>query len=371
MINQYLLGHKAEVTDGEKIWYIAELSGFLMEVNILSKELKAIWKIPCAATECSYRLLFYYDHKIYIFPYYQKTIYIYDLHTMDYEQIEIKKNPELMGCIKRDKFLYVFGSKPEILKFNMENHTVMYIDMRSKICNWKEIFSDWFWTNAFTLNEFICIPVANTNIIILIDQNDNISSLCLGKKQEKWILVNIQADSERYHAIYCRGEKDNVRTYIAEFDLKGKLIWENSIEEKYSYKIYPFLKAVWVREKWICLPFGRAEVVIRDKEHEEILYKAKNGIDFLSDVMQGLFFCSVQVNSNMICGIDQSNGSLLSIALDEWKVDYSELKQEERLWELLEKSYQDAVSSKTVINEMKSFYDLKSYINFVCNIEDN
>ena len=59
MINQYLLGHKNEVTDGKKIWYVAELSGFVMEVDLFSKELKCLWKIPNSAGLCSYLSLFY------------------------------------------------------------------------------------------------------------------------------------------------------------------------------------------------------------------------------------------------------------------------------------------------------------------------
>ena len=45
MINQYLLSHSGEVTDGEKIWYVAQLCGLIMEINLFSKELRCIWKI--------------------------------------------------------------------------------------------------------------------------------------------------------------------------------------------------------------------------------------------------------------------------------------------------------------------------------------
>ena len=92
MINQYLLSHSREVTDGEKIWYVAQLCGLIMEINLFSKELRCIWKIPNSPHACDYRSsLFYWDHKLYIFPYNQGGMYIYDLFTSKYEEIKVKK----------------------------------------------------------------------------------------------------------------------------------------------------------------------------------------------------------------------------------------------------------------------------------------
>lgn len=366
MISQYWLRHDAEVTDGKRIWYIAELSGFLMEVNLHFKELKIIWKIPNSVKSCSYRVLFYYNQKIYIFPYYQRTIYIYDLNTAEYEKIDVKKSLELMGIIKRDCFLYGFGNKSKILKFNLVDNTVVYIDMQEKLCDLEGIPLNWFWTKACIWNKCIYIPVSHSNILIALDQYDNVSSVSLGDKLEDWIMENIIVDNGQYHVIYCKEEKNNLSTYVSEYSLNGKLLRESKIEEKYSYQMYPFVDAIWTGNNWICLPYGRNKILLRGDIDEKILFEIDNGTDFLSDIVQGLFHCSVRVNNNLICSINQSTGSFICITLNDLSVNNSYLKLEENFPCLLEKSYQDAIRFHSAIEEMKNFYDLKSYINYIC-----
>lgn len=366
MINQNLLGHKIEVTDGERIWYIAELSGFLMEVDLCSKDLKCIWKIPNSVNACSYRTLFYCDNKLYIFPYYQKMMYVFDLETTEYRQIEVKVNPELMGCVKRDRFLYAYGSKSEIIKFNLEDNIVYYIDMQSQLCDSEKI-SCWFWINSFILDECIYIPVANTNMIMVLDSDDNVSCICLGDRLEKWVLENIQVDGGRYHTIFCKKGNDGIHTFIAEYDLNGNLISESGIEEKYAYQIYPFVNAVWSGERWICLPFGRNEILLQDKEHDEILYEISNGTGSLNDTIQGLFYCSVKTNDDTLCSISQPTGSLICINLRELSVNESKLELGEKLQCFSEKAYQDAAMFHHIINETKDFYYLESYLAYICN----
>lgn len=371
MINQYLLGHKNEVTDGKKIWYVAELSGFVMEVDLFSKELKCLWKIPNSAGLCSYRSLFYYGHKLYVLPYYQGVIYVYDLYTNIYEKIEVKKQLELMGGTKRDKFLYIFGNKAEILKYNLEDKTITYIDVMLESFDLEDICRYWFWTKAFVMDGCIYIPVSNSNIIVVLDRHDKISFLQLGDKSEKWILENIQADSSGYKVIYCKGAVDKVRTYVSEYDLNGVLIEKRSIEEKYSYKVYPFVNAVWNENKWICLPFGRNKVLLRDKKHDEILFEINSGTKYLNDLIQGLFFCSVWIDDHILCAIDQSRGSLIYINVNNFEVNYSCLEFKENLQGLAGVTYQDAMHFQVVLKEDKGLINLKKVINYVCNKENN
>lgn len=367
MISQYLLGHKAEVTDGEKIWYIAEHIGFLMEVDLFSGKLRAIWKIPGSIDVCAYRVLFYYDHKLYIFPFYQELVYVYNLYTAKYEKIKVKKNLEVMGVVKRDFFLYAFGDKSEILKYNLENNTITYIDMQEYVCKLKGIPLNWFWTRAFVLDERIYIPVSNSNILIVLDRYDNVSSVCLGNELENWRLANIYADGERYHVICCMGEENNIRTYILEYDLNGRLLLKKHVVDRYFYQVYPFVNAIWNGHKWICLPYGRNEIFLRDEEHDEILFEIDKGTDFFSDIIQGLFFCSVCVNGDMIFSINQSTGSLICIDSGDLTVDHLYLKVDDNFYQhyLIKKSYGDAVRFRSVIKETNNFYNLNSYINYI------
>ena len=366
MINQYLLSHKVEVTDGERIWYVAELSGFIMEVNLFSKELKCIWNIPNSRGECSYRTLFYCDHKLYVFPHFQETMYVYDLYTADFEKIAVKKSLELMGCVKRGQFLYAFGSKSEILKYNLKDGTVAYIDVQSELSDLENFTLYWFWTRAIVLDECICIPVSNSNIIVTLDPNDKISCMYLGDKPEKWILENIQASNGRYHVICCKGNRNDVGTsYIAEYDLNGRLILESSVEEKYSYQIYPFVNAVWIGDKWICLPYGRKEMILRDKEHDEILFEIDNGMELLNNIIEGQFTCSVWVNDHTVCSINQATESLIYIDLNALAVNYTDLEANEELQRLHLAAYRDAIKFDKIIKETNQLYNLKNYIDYI------
>ena len=368
MINQYLPSHSGEVTDGEKIWDVAQLCGLIMEINLFSKELRCIWKIPNSPHTCDYRSsLFYWDHKLYIFPYNQGGMYIYDLFTSKYEEIKVKKELELMGVVKRNQFLYAYGAKSTILKYNLEKGTVTYIDVQSKLYKLKNIPQICFWTKSFVADGNIYIPVSGTNAMIILDQNDEVSLLTLGKKMEKWILQNIQMDNGRYCAIYGQGKINDISTYVSEYDLNGKLIWKSSIKENYSYQFYPFLDVILIGDKWLFLPFGRNEVLIRDKTHEEILFVIENGIEFSSDIIQGLFYCNVWVNDHTVYSINQAAGSLICIDIDNLAISHSYLELKEDLGCIVEKVFQDAVRFRSIINESKEFYNIKSYIRFICN----
>ncbi len=369
VIKNYLVGHKVEVTDGKKIWYVAELSGLIMEVDIEVQKLKCIWKIPNSIGACAYRLLFYDKHKLYIFPYSQSDIYIYDLRTAEYAAIKVKNNPELMGCIKRGHFLYVFGNKAEIIKFDINERTVSYIDMQTKRLDFKTPSQNWFWTNSYILNEKIHIPLQNSNILIILDREDNVSSVCLGEKPEKRILDSIYLDYERYCTIYCKKEYDTLITYIAEYDLSGRLLKEKSVKEEYNYRIYPFLCSIWDRENWLCLPFGRNEILIRNTERDKMIFKIENGAENVDDVIQGLFYCSVRINDDMICSINQASKSLICVNLKNWIINYSPLKLEIDYCGLTEKGYRDAFQHGNVISEIKDLYDIKSFIDFICKHE--
>ena len=311
--------------------------------------------------------LFYWDHKLYIFPYNQGGMYIYDLFTSKYEEIKVKKELELMGVVKRNQFLYAYGAKSTILKYNLEKGTVTYIDVQSKLYKLKNIPQICFWTKSFVADGNIYIPVSGTNAMIILDQNDEVSLLTLGKKMEKWILQNIQMDNGRYCAIYGQGKINDISTYVSEYDLNGKLIWKSSIKENYSYQFYPFLDVILIGDKWLFLPFGRNEVLIRDKTHEEILFVIENGIEFSSDIIQGLFYCNVWVNDHTVYSINQAAGSLICIDIDNLAISHSYLELKEDLGCIVEKVFQDAVRFRSIINESKEFYNIKSYIRFICN----
>lgn len=369
MINQYLLGHRMEVTDGQRIWYIADLSGFLMEIDLSSKELKAIWKISDSRNPCAYRSLFYDNHKLYIFPYYQRTIYIYDLSTSSYEEIEVAEGLALTGGIKRGRFLYAFGQQSKILKCNLENYAITYIDVQSELNDLKEFSSSWFWIRAFVLDGCIHIPILNTNIMVVLDQYDHVSRIYLGERAEKWMLVNIYVDSGRYSTIYCKGEENHFTTYIAKYGFNGKLIQESVVEEKYPYQTYPFVNAIWNKSKWICLPFGRNEILLRDGKHDKLLFEIDKGINFTSSTIEGLFYCSVWINEDTLCSMNQSTGSLICINRNDLTVSSFDLELKENPMDLMEKSYLDALKFHYSLPEIKGLNDLQCYIDYICNSE--
>lgn len=366
MISKKILSHIEEVTDGKKIWYIAQLLGFVMEVDLNTNLLRCIWRIPDFTSACSYRVLFYDNEKLYIFPYYKDRIYVYDFSILEYKEIVTKNSLKIMSCIKRENYIYAFGETATVVKYNINNSKIEYLDMNCMKGDIKNFPSKWFWQEAFINNNNIYIPVMDSNLLMRIDSKDFIFGFYLGKEPVDWMLQHITYDKGRFHAIYGKGKLNEIKTYVAEYEADGALKKEEHIRDRWFYQKYPFVSAKYLNGKWITLPFGRNQVLLESAETSELLCEIENGTECLSEIMPGMFWCGVWVNSHMLYSINQAMGEILLIDINksnamQYKLEFEEVSQE-KTNEFLE----IAINKRNIVDEIEEI-NLEKYINYICS----
>ena len=110
------------------------------------------------------------------------------------------------------------------------------------------------------------------------------------------------------------------------------------------------------------LPFGRNEILLRNQKHDELLFKVEGSTENLGDLVQGLFYCSVNTSEKILCSINQVTGYLVCINLMNWTIYYSPLRLKVDYRDLIVKGYQDG----GIIKETKNLYDINSFIDFIC-----
>lgn len=364
MNDRALLQHTTETSDGEKIWYIADFTGFVVEVDIATKTQRCIWWIPKFAS-WKYRLIYHYDGKLYIFPFVGEEIYILDIITLEYKSMNIKPQLRFIGCVKRENFLYVFGWTSQFIKYNLENDDVEYITINPEKCGMKVIPDIWFW-NECCLKDGNIYIMGQSNLVIVIDESDNISSVYLGEEPQSWIQKSIALCNEKFYAIFCKGEINDLQIFTAEYDMNGKLMRQNHIDNYLKYNVYPFVNSVFLDGRWLCLPFGRSEVVLTENQSENIIYTIEDDTKYIDGKMNRLFNGCVLAD-NHLYSINQALGSLLSVDIDDLSVSHSKLKIEEGQEDAVKMYFEQAVrGGDIVLYETSECLSLEVYLTYIC-----
>jgi outer membrane protein assembly factor BamB len=365
MNDNALLWHTTETSDGEKIWYIAELTGFVVEVDIATKTQKCIWWIP-RAFMFKYRSIYYHDGKLYIFPFNGEDMYVLDIKTLEYKSLHIKPQLRFIGGIKRENFLYVFGWTSQLIKYNLENDDVEYITINPEKCGMKVIPDIWFWNECCLKDGNIYIKGHQSNLVIVIDKSDNISSVYLGEEPQSWIAKNFAVCNDKFYAIFCKGKVDDLQIFTAEYDMSGKLISQNYIDNHLEYHRYPFISSFFLDRKWLCLPFGRSEVVLTENQSENIIYTIEDGTKYIDGKVNRLFNGCVLVD-NYLYSINQAMGSLLSVDINDLSVSHSKLKVEEGQEDAVKMCFEQAVrEGDIVLYETSECLSLEVYLTYIC-----
>lgn len=366
MIKYTLLGHKSETTDGEKIWYIAEYSGLVMEIDLKTNCLKCIWKIPDFPLACAYRLIYYYEKKLFFFPFTQGSIYIYNLISADYSRVDVMCNGEYMTCIQREGYIYAFGAKKIILKICIEDYTVEYINIFLAQADASNLPSKMFWSKCFMKENIIYVPVQERNMVIVISHDDKISCVYLGENIEIWNIANIAVMNNKIYAIYGIGKANDIQVNISEYDLDGNMFSNRVAVDTYSYSTYQFIDAGFYNGKWIVMPFGRNQLLLQDIHCDEILYEIDHGTDMLLPQILGLFWCSVWMDNNIYCSINQTCGEVYMINTCNYHVDNKKLLYEEITEKDQTRYFADAMQINNFMSETEGGLDLKGYLQFIC-----
>jgi hypothetical protein len=198
----------------------------------------------------------------------------------------------------------------------------------------------------------------------VIDKSDNISSVYLGEEPQSWIAKNFAVCNDKFYAIFCKGKVDDLQIFTAEYDMSGKLISQNYIDNHLEYHRYPFISSIFLDRKWLCLPFGRSEVVLTENQSENIIYTVESGAKYIDGKMNRLFNGCVLVD-NHLYSINQAMGSLLSVDIDDLSVSHSKLKVEEGQEDAVKMYFEHAASTGIMVRENFAGFDLDTYISYI------
>jgi hypothetical protein len=223
----------------------------------------------------------------------------------------------------------------------------------------------WFWNECCLKNGNIYIMGHQSNLVIVIDKSDNISSVYLGEEPQSWIQKNFALCNEKFYAIFIKGKVDDLQIFTAEYDMNGRLISQNYIDNYLKYNVYPFVNSVFLDGRWLCLPFGRSEVVLTENQSENIIYTIEVDTKYIDGKMNRLFNGCVSVG-NHLYSINQAMGSLLSVDIDDLSVSHSKLKIEEGQEDAVKMYFEQAVrEGDMVLYETSELLSLEAYLTYI------
>lgn len=315
-----LFHHISVVTNSKKIWYYADLIGYIMEIDVVSGEMKCLFAIHENNNEPFCRNLFYHDGKLYMLPYASKIMYVYDLAMGKIlNTVKFDSNVSacrFTGCIYRKGSLYLYGALPQICIYNIKEEKM----------HWKQLMFDelgmsynpasWFWTESFQYKEDIFLLISGSNGLIKISNDDRFSYIPIGTNQQALILRDFDLIGDEIEELYL--DKD-YNVLCRRYNRQGCIKNICELRVSYQWSIYPYSCAEHVKNQWILFPYKTNSIMIFDlkKESIERLYTIGNTID-----IQGKYYFgnSIKDGNNNIFAINQIDGTLVIVSADTMKV---------------------------------------------------
>lgn len=365
MIDYRILQHKTEVTDGKKIWYIAELLGILMELDISTHELKCLWRIPAYYKPVFYRGVFYYEKKLYIIPYCGEWMYVYDIVNGKSESISLVDDLELMACIKVGGFLYFYGFRPIVIKYNPILRSVKRIEFDHEMLGFHQSPKGWFWTEAFNQEGSLYLPVQNKNILVKLNWDDSVQSVILGNHMEDWLLRSIDVYDGGFYALHSNNEVKNLQVKSAKYGKNGSLEWEKKEIFGDDYAIYPYVHAICALGKWLILPYGMKDVYLLGLNDGHLRRIYRFDATFSKEINQiknGFFNCSTLLDGNVLYGINQISGEFVKIDLTTENVEVCSINWNR---DASEKVMKDSIEDGCFVYEMDGLIGLEDFLDMI------
>ncbi len=255
MINYNMLYNIEMVTNGEKIWFYAEKTGFVTEIDCSSGQMDCLFFVPNINNEC--RILCYSRGFLFLLPYNSDVIYIYDLCKKKLEKMILtdEKNKCLCtGAVFFADELYIYGTTSLVYKYSFKKKGISSVlDMKEKAVGFKALKEneDWFWGIPSIYNEKLYLLMYRNGIIV-IDKNENVSFLPLGTGTEEWVKHDMYICDDKIHVL-CSDTQENV--IMAIYDMKGRIIKKSNIKIDYQYSALPYLRTRFTDKGWLTFPY--------------------------------------------------------------------------------------------------------------------
>ncbi|OON86187.1 hypothetical protein BXO88_09075 [Oribacterium sp. C9] len=356
MLNNPLFYHIKLATNGKKIWYIAEPYSLLMEVDIATKKMQCLGKIPGTDVDYSYRGIFYHEDRLYLMPYAGSTLCEYDFIKNNYTiiQFDNKYQYRLTGAIYRDGNIYMYGTMGLIIKYCLKDKKVTILFIQNSQGTDNNVIPLWWEGTIF--DDKIILPSLDSNIIVEINSNDEIIIDRIGDKYEKCTEVHMNLLKNALVAVY-QSELGyiNIVKYCEKEIVKHK--------EFAIGKIKPYIWATNWKDKWFFVPENGTQLFYIDSTKDELLYlrnknrdklHIKNNLQFSCGINYKEVYYTIEMSRGSLYEVNKEslNYSIYNIEADD-AIDYTKKCQNERM-EIKKMSYE------------YNFFHLNDFINYVC-----
>lgn len=335
------------------IWCVAGNFNVLLKINVNTGKINYIAEIP-EEKICKQRLysdIQQYRHKLIFVPMAADNITIYDMQSEKFTKIKLKKPTKKNSLYKEDyKFskcviynsnAYLFNvSYPAIIKLNLDNYTIDYIDEWINCFNLsKKNKEKVYFRNIYREQDCIYLASCCGNIVIKFElENEKISVHKVGKDSE--IFSDIVVDENRAYISLLSENK------VIVFNKKnwteiGRIILEKgmsvSIEmKKWNNKIFYF-------------PLHMTEILVIENE------TVKNKIILHEDYNQCNVFKVIN-NQEKCYFISERNKYLMIFFMDCYEIKKVQLCIDDKLRNYL-------IKMNNLINEY--FIDIQAWIDSI------
>ncbi len=369
MKDSKLLDHAVLTATDNRIWYIAQLPGCLMEIDPENgvAECKAV--LSRQNRELEYRSIYYYEGKIYCPPFASDSLCIYDLYTGNTERVVIDNEGRdcfITGCIARNGCLYMLSNKlPYIFVYDISSQKTKKILIDKERLKIDDQMKSWFWTEVFLFEDTIICPLISGGLII-IDESDEVRFVPVEAGNGQWIFRRFCLKGDILFFI-CTDSEYKTRT--GSCDLEGKVIDIKEIPGDGQAGIHPYIHAHFAGDKWIAFPTRKKTADIIDIASGKVTGSfeiGKEGDRGFSPVRS-----SVNTEDGRACFINIASGELLSVNIGDLTTEIKAVSFTENAKQIAVEFIQNWMShSKDIIRELEDPDNLENFIKGIIRKQD-
>ena len=361
-----LLHHIGIETNGEKIWYIAEMIGCVIEVDIATGKSACICDIPGFTDEGSYRNLKYFNGKLYILPFKTDEMFIYDIDNSTMDKVILPdKNLHYVGALIDEGKMYLYGDSSFITVYGLAKNTTEMLELDPIKLGIGFTPSEWFWTSSLLCEHDKFFAMNGDNGMVKLDADDNISYIQMGESHHKWKSQNSVMVNMDFKVLYIN---ENNEVTSSTYEKDGRLKHQACIDFDTKWEVYPYVYAALSDMGWISFPFLTNGLELIDEN--EGVTKRYYDLDISeADINKDngyLFGCGNKYSNDVIYAIDQMFGHLVIVDVSSNSIEKKELVFDEDGIKSIKDAFKHRLSEDNgIIQEKKTFADLNWFINDV------
>ncbi len=248
VIDTEMLFCDAITANDKYIWFIAVSQNILFKIERWTGNVIPCGRIPNSKrTAIAYRSLFEFEEKLFLFPYEELNICIYDIQADEFNYVELDKRYsnefeswKFIGSIRVGDELILYGVNPIIVILNIINKKIEYIDLRERLpqsINAKF----WFWNAPFVLKNELHFVMLIMPYIIKIKIDDRIVTYKKIPEDEKKICIDNPIFYNDCLWYINRDNKDKVMLSKYNMNLEEVECYAMNIKKESSYRAFSYV----------------------------------------------------------------------------------------------------------------------------------